>query len=400
MPIKLLVNLTPLRNPLTGIGYYTKNIITELLKRDVQLVGLRQGQRLERDEIAALLAALASDEEHTRAAPNNIRKLPSGLKNWLISGVRSLPGIYALKYCLVNWRARRHLTALAQEGYVYFEPSFVPMVFTGKVVTTIHDLSFITYPHFHPQERVAFLTERVRTAVASSAHLLVDSDSIAGELCRHYGVDAATVSTIHLGVERDFKPYSASECLAILTRFGLHYKGFMLTVATLEPRKNLARLVNAYRALPDAIKARYPLVLVGHAGWDNDELFSANQDLLASQRLIITGYVNEHDLRRLYASARLFAYPSLYEGFGLPILEAMASGTAVLSSNRGATAEVAGSAALLVVPECIPAITSAMQTILSDKSVRSSLETKSRVRAQQFSWPTCADEILAVVSKL
>jgi len=393
MPIKILINLNPLRKPLTGIGYYTKNIITELLKRDVVVVGLQNGRLLNKSDIALLLSTLESPIE------NNDSKQPP-FKKMLINRLRTLPGIYSLKHHLVNLRAKKHLMVLARDGYVYFEPSFVPMAFDGKIVTTIHDLSFITYPEFHPKERVAFLTKEVASSVAVSTHLMVDSDYIRDELLKNYVKSEASVSTVHLGVEQSFKRYSADNCATILSRLGIKYKGFILSVATLEPRKNLPRLVSAYRALPEELKAQYPLVLVGDAGWKNNELFDRNLDLLTSKQLIITGYVADDDLKHLYASAKLFAYPSLYEGFGLPVLEAMASGAAVMTSNIGATAEVAGCAALLVAPECIDSMASGMSSILTDDRLRFSLESQSIERAKVFTWIKCVDDIVTIIRKL
>ncbi|WP_037026895.1 glycosyltransferase family 4 protein [Psychromonas aquimarina] len=393
MQIKLLINLNPLRKPLTGIGYYTKNVIAELLKRDVILVGLQNGHLFEKSDIEQLLSSFESKSQ-------NEDSVQFTLKKTLINIVRSVPGIYSIKHLLVNFRAKKYLRQLASEGYVYFEPSFVPMPFDGQVVTTVHDLSFITYPEFHPKERVTFLTKKVKSAVTVSTHVMVDSDYIRDELLQNYEKAEGAVSTVYLGADDSFQPYSVFDCSQILSHFEIKYKGFILSVATLEPRKNLPRLVSAYRALPDKLKELYPLVLVGDPGWKNNELFEQNQDLLKSKQLIITGYVADDDLKRLYASAKLFAYPSLYEGFGLPVLEAMASGAVVMTSNIGATAEVAGNSALLIAPDSIKSMRDGMSSILTDDQLIASLESSSIERAKLFSWKKCVDDILTIVQHL
>lgn len=391
MQIKLLINLNPLRPPLTGIGYYTKNIVKECLQRNIEFVGIKNGKLFNRPEINGLIASL---EDHSDAP------LHSSSKKKMVELLRSFPGIYAVKHFLVSLRAKKILDSLAKQGFIYFEPSFVPMKFKGKIITTIHDLSFITHPEFHPIERVNFLTKMVKNTVAVSKHIIVDSDFIKNELLNHYSVSKDRVSTVYLGVDDKFKVYIKQETLLTLDKLKIEHNEFILSVATLEPRKNLARLVESYRDLPDDLKNRYPLVLVGNSGWKNSSLFDSIQDLVESGNIIVTGYLSDTELNHLYSGAALFVYPSLYEGFGLPIIEAMASGSAVITSNCGATAEVAGQSALLIDPESNKAITNGISSVLLDANVRRTLEEEAITRASFFSWRKCVDDILSVASKL
>lgn len=393
MQSKLLINLNPLRLPLTGIGYYTKNIVKECLQRNIELVGIKNGKIFSKQEIKEFIVLL---EENSSVSNHS----SVSFKNKLFELLRSFPGIYVVKYFLISIRAKKILSRLAKDGFTYFEPSFVPMKFNGKIITTIHDLSFLTHPEFHPIERVNFLTKMVKKTILVSNHIIVDSDFIKGELLDHYSISKELVSTVYLGVERKFRIYDKREVCPTLDKLNIRHNEFILSVATLEPRKNLSRLVDSYRDLSDKIKNKYPLVLVGSSGWKNSALFDSIQDLVDSGNIVVAGYLSDAQLNHVYSSAALFVYPSIYEGFGLPIIEAMASGTAVLTSDCGATAEVAEQSALLVNPESTKAITDGIASILLGKELRLSLEEKAINRASRFTWRKCVDDILSVTENL
>ncbi|WP_413700391.1 glycosyltransferase family 4 protein [Psychromonas sp. KJ10-10] len=393
MQIKLLINLNILRPALTGIGYYTKNIIKECLKRNIELVGIKNGKLLDQQEIKELITSL---EDISGVSPGS----SLSFKQRSVELLRSFPGIYAIKYYLISVRAKKILNSLAEQGFIYFEPSFVPMQYKGKIITTIHDLSFITHPEFHPVERVNFLTKMVKQSVAVSNHIVVDSNFIRSELMENYSIKESQLSTVYLGVEDKFRVYDQQEVAPILNKLNLKQNRFILSVATLEPRKNLAKLVESYRELSDELKVKYPLVLVGSSGWKNSALFDSIQDLIENGNIIVTGYLSDIELNHIYSSAALFVYPSIYEGFGLPIIEAMASGTAVITSNCGATAEVAGDFAFLVDPTNKKAISEGIESILSDPNLRLSLEEKAISRASSFTWGKCVDDLLSIAQKL
>ena len=389
---KLLINLNPLRPPLTGIGYYTKNIVKECLQRDVELVGIKNGRLLCKQDIQELILSLELSSSVNR-------KVSTSFKQNIIELLRKFPGIYAIRYFLVFIRARKVLSSLAKNGFTYFEPSFVPMRFNGDIITTIHDLSFITYPDFHPIERVNYLKKMVKQAISVSKHIMVDSNFIKKELLDNYSIAEDKVSTVYLGVEHKFKAYEKEQVTSTLTNLNIEANAFILSVATLEPRKNLTKLVEAYRNLPVELKNKYPLVLVGNSGWKNSSLVDSIQDLVDSKHIIVTGYLSDTQLNHVYSSATLFVYPSIYEGFGLPVIEAMASGTAVITSNCGATAEVAGESALLVSPTSAKAITDGMSSILEDDELRGALEKMAVQRASLFTWKKCTDDILSILNK-
>ncbi|MCB1771577.1 MAG: glycosyltransferase family 4 protein, partial [Candidatus Competibacteraceae bacterium] len=171
-------------------------------------------------------------------------------------------------------------------------------------------------------------------------------------------------------------------------------------VSTLEPRKNLPRLLIAYARLPEALRARHPLALVGAKGWLNTELERHLAPLERTGQLRRLGYVPQDDLPALYAGAHAFAYPSLYEGFGLPLLEAMASGIPALSSHRSSLPQVAGDAALLINPEDIDDLTAGLEHLLSDELWRAAARPRGLEQARRFSWERCVEETIAVYRRL
>jgi glycosyltransferase involved in cell wall biosynthesis len=176
----------------------------------------------------------------------------------------------------------------------------------------------------------------------------------------------------------------------------LEGKPYVLAVGTLEPRKNLERLISAWSSLDANARAGHVLALVGPVGWDAAPILAAARD----QGAQLLGRVREEELRALYAGASAFAYPSLYEGFGLPVLEAMAAGAPVLTSNVSSLPEVAGDAALLVDPTDVTAIATGLSRLLSDPALAESLRARGRARAAEFSWERTARETLALLRSI
>ncbi|MGR5220935.1 glycosyltransferase family 4 protein [Vibrio parahaemolyticus] len=393
MQTKVLINLSPIKRPLTGIGYYTLNIVKELLKRSVEVVSIHDGRYLNSEQTAKFiqdfeLAGLVK----TRSG--------SGIKRKLVSVARGIPGSYQLKKLLLTIKLRPKLKMLAESNYVYFEPSFIPFEYAGKTVTTIHDLSFVTHPEFHPRSRVEYLQSSLSTTIAKSNHIVVDSNFILDELNQHYAESISKSSTLHLGVDEGFGSQHSEDSSSLLDRLNLFNKSYILSVCTLEPRKNLTRLIEAYKSLPANIREQSPLVLVGDSGWKNEAMVDSARSLVASGQIKFTGYVSDRELKQLYASAMVFAYPSLYEGFGLPVVEAMASGAPVLTSNCGATKEVAGDGALLVEPTSIEAITSGLLKLIENPLLREQFVEKGNMRVAQFTWKNTVDDLLQTIERL
>jgi len=251
----------------------------------------------------------------------------------------------------------------------------------------------------HPKDRVKAIVRRLQWAADTADAIITVSAFVREEVIERLGVPPEKVTAIHNGVDAAFQPKDASQTTGSLTQLGLRHGGYVLAVGTLEPRKNLARLCRAYRALPDATRQAFPLVLAGMKGWGDADFA---RDLAALEKegsLVTPGYLEAAALRDLYAGAAVFVYPSVYEGFGLPVAEAMASGTPVITSNVSSLPEVAGDAARLVDPLSVDDIASALSQLLADEGMRQRLAEAGLARAKVFTWDATARETLGVYER-
>lgn len=268
----------------------------------------------------------------------------------------------------------------------------VPAGLRCPLLFTCYDLTFVTHPDCHTWGNKVHCAAGLLTADLQEAHFLAISEDAKQELQNVLGVEAERIDVVYPAPAGRFAPLDRERVQKRLTeRLGLE-GGFLLAVGTIEPRKNLLRLLEAYGRLDEALRQRYPLLLAGGAGWqDAAELdrVLARPTLSGVRRL---GRVEDDVLLDLYNGAAVFAYPSLAEGFGLPIVEAMACGTAVLTSAVSATAEVAGDAALLVDPQDTDAIADGLGRLLADDTLRRRLAEAGRRRAADFSWQKAAKQ--------
>jgi alpha-1,3-rhamnosyl/mannosyltransferase len=214
-------------------------------------------------------------------------------------------------------------------------------------------------------------------------------------LFKQLASDARSVGPRPLGADV-FHPRSQSELTEKLSGYGLEYGRYLLVVATLEPRKNLLRLLQAYSSLDNSVRNRYPLVIAGAKGWLTDQLEKLLVSLESSGQIKRLGYIAQQDLPLLYAGAHGFVFPSLYEGFGLPLLEAMASGVPVLTSCRSSLPEVAGENALLVEPEDIDELAMAMVKLIEDDGWRETAIRGGLQQALKHSWERCIANTIGV----
>ncbi|MFP5503119.1 MAG: glycosyltransferase family 4 protein, partial [Candidatus Sericytochromatia bacterium] len=265
----------------------------------------------------------------------------------------------------------------------------------SAVVATIHDLTAIRFPEWHaPYQRL--VARYLPKSIRRTRLILADSQSTANDLMSYLDVPAEKIRVVPLAAAPHFdKPPSAEALLAVRARYGLAGP-YYLFVGTLEPRKNLGALLLAYQKLPRAMQEAHPLVLVGSRGWEDEKLISMI-DALPTVRWL--GRVPDADLPALMAEALAFVYPSRFEGFGLPVLEAMAAGAPVVTSTVSSLPEVTGTGAeaagLLVEPEDVEGIAGAMRQLAEDEDLRESLIRRGRERAKTFSWDRTAELTLA-----
>jgi glycosyltransferase involved in cell wall biosynthesis len=273
---------------------------------------------------------------------------------------------------------------------LYHEPAALPLPFRGPTVITVHDLSWIRFPETHPADRVETLTRAFPRALDRANHVIVDSEFTRQEIIEVYGTRPDKISTAPLAARAGFRPREQDECVPVLAEHGLTFRRFVLGVGTLEPRKNLETIVHAYSAMPESYRHTYPLVLVGAKGWLTSGLEAALRPLVDQGHARPLGYVSDQALAVLYSSAHVLVYPSLYEGFGLPPLEAMASGTPVIVSARASLPEVVGVAGVLINPASVDDLRGALERLHGDEQHWRALAEAGLRRSQDFSWARCA----------
>lgn len=285
---------------------------------------------------------------------------------------------------------------------LYHATDFVlpPTYRTTRTVLTVHDLSFVRAPESASPALKRYLDRVVPRSVYRADHVLADSQATKDDLIALYGVQPDKISVLLSGVHPRFQPVRDPAALAsVRARYGIGDVPFVLSVGTVQPRKNYERLMQALAALPDALHDIH-LVIAGGRGWLQGPIFAAIDSLGLRDRVHFIGFADDADLPALYSAARCFAFPSLYEGFGLPVLEAMACGTPVVTSNVSSLVEVAGDAALLVDPLSIPEITAALARLLTDETLRPELVGRGLHQASLFTWDKAAAQLRGLYSQL
>jgi glycosyltransferase involved in cell wall biosynthesis len=288
---------------------------------------------------------------------------------------------------------------------LFHSPDFVLPPVRGGIPTllTVHDLSFVHYPATFPANLVAYLNRVVPRSVARATHILADSQSTKRDLAAIWRVPDDKVTVLYSGVNERFRPVTDATALAaVRARYGLGDRPYVLAVGTVQPRKNYELLVRAFRAVAQA--GPHVLVIAGGRGWLTEGLDAEITRQGVADRVILPGFVDDADLPALYSAADLFVFPSLYEGFGLPLLEAMACGVPVISSDASSLPEVAATggepAALLLPPGDEAAWSAAMLRLLTDETARQRLSTAGVAQAARFTWQAAARQLAALYERL
>ncbi len=269
-----------------------------------------------------------------------------------------------------------------------------------KVVVTIYDASVATHPECHRRANVMHCLAGIKDAVKYADAIIAISKHTRDDLVRLFNAPPGLITVTHLAAGQEYHPVrDAGKLKAARKKYGLPEGGYVLFVGSLEPRKNVRTLLEAYAGIKESFKRDFPLVIAGGKGWMNSDIPGVVKDLKIEKHARFAGYIDSPDIAAVYSGASVFVYPSLYEGFGLPILEAMGCGTPVITSNTSSMPEVAGDAAVLVTPTDADALGGALEAVLGNDDARAEMGRKGLERAKMFSWEKCAKETLEVYRK-
>lgn len=365
MKPKILIDTLLLLAPLSGIGRYTYEI-TKILEKNREF------------EYSYFYGYISKHLIKTSDAPTakSMRSLIVGnplLKSIARAILFRLSGVMTSQYNL------------------YWQPNFIlrKNIKARKTVVTVHDFSWEIYPELQPSDRVRYFQKNFYTQLMKCDHIITGSEFTKNEIIERTNISLEKITVIYHGVNHDVfypRPFETPK------------QKYLLAVGSIEPRKNLKNLLNAYAKLDKNIKDEYNLTLVGALGWNNSEIM----DLILSLKEWVhySGYVSDEALAHLYSQASLFIYPSLYEGFGIPPLEAMACGVPVVASKASSLPEVCGNAAYYIDPLNVDSIAEGIVTILNDENLKNELIKKGLFRAKEFSWEKSAKAHLAIFKEI
>ena len=347
-------------------------------------------------ELGRALAAIASDHEFEIVSPSAFSSidasLPPNLK-LVNAGLDSLRrrgwwSIYLPRYCRRASFALFHGTNFA-----------LPYWASCPTVLTIHDLSLLLYPETHEKHLVLRARVKLPLAARKATAIITPSETVKGEVCEHLGVSADKVFAIPEAARACFYPMPTAESRPVCQRFGIEAE-FLLFVGTVEPRKNLLTLVRAFEQIIRSTSSKLQLVIAGEKGWLSGDLMDYLRDSHIGERVLFTGHLPDEDLRALYSSCRVFVYPSLYEGFGLPLLEAMACGAPVVTSRIPSIVETVADVARLISPTDVDDLARGITALLDDAGEREHRSTAGIAHAKKFSWERTASATWEVYQKL
>jgi alpha-1,3-rhamnosyl/mannosyltransferase len=380
--LKVILAVDAIKAPLTGVGRYALELANRLHHQaDIEEVRYFSRWRF-LDDIAQRGASAASPGNDTGA----FRKmLKNRITSWLY-GTFS-PAIHRVRLA-------------SYKDYIYHSPNYYLPPFNGRTVASFHDLSVYKYPDYQPAARVAYMKRQIPLTLKRADFIISGSDFSRQEIIEFLGWPGDKIVSVPYGVGGEFMPYPEHQIRKPLSQIGLKPGGYSLCVATIEPRKNILGLLRGFSRLPVDLQHRWPLVLVGARGWHSEETHSCIEQMQAKGAVRYLGYVPESVLPILFAGARAFLFPSFYEGFGLPVIEAMACGVPVMTSNCSSLPEVANGAAHLVPPEDDAQLTDGIRLVLEDEEWRQAVIPLGFEIARRYSWDATVKKTVEVYRRV
>lgn len=363
----------PLSRKKTGIGHYTFELARSLAT-------IVPGHEFE-----IVSPSVFSIDDAELPIPENLKLFSAGL-----NGLRRRCwwSIYLPRYC-------------KRASFALFHGTNFELPYWTKcpTVLTIHDLSLLLYPETHEKHLVRRARLKLPRAARTAAAIITPSEAVKSEVCEHWGVSADKVFAIPEAARAAFYPMALSQSRAVCQRLGVEDE-FILFVGTVEPRKNLLTLVRAFERIIRGTSTHVQLVIAGDKGWLSDDLMNYLRDNDVRERVLFTGHLPDGDLRALYSSCRVFVYPSLYEGFGLPLLEAMACGAPVVTSRVPSIMETVGDVARLINPSDVEDLASGIMWLLDDAIEREHCSAAGLQHVKRFSWERTARATWDIYQKL
>ena len=378
--LKVVLSIDPVKFPLTGIGRYTYELALGLQKARLHDVQFLRGTTLMRT------LPLPDDAKPMAHIPS--------WKRWIQKNPIAV-GLYRLVNPRLKGQALKGL-----EDHVFHGPNYYLPPFGGRSVVTMHDLSPYLWSQSHPPERVRYMQAEIQLSLKRATALITDTEYTRQEVAKFFSWPLDRIHAVHLASSPEFKPHAVGQLTPVLHPMGLKPGGYSLFTGTVEPRKNIATLLDAYAQLSASTRSRWPLVIAGYRGWGSQDLHQRLERAQSEGWLRYLGFVPHETLPSLMAGARLLTYPSLYEGFGLPVLEAMASGVPVVCSNASTLPEVAGDAAAFHDPMDVAKLAGLIETGLQDEMWRSEAIASGLKQAAKFSWERCTQQTLDVYQRV
>ena len=373
--MRVLIDCTQVTRKKAGVGIYAENMIREIIKLD--------------SGISWFLLVQNDDPDFDFSQHSNVRLMRVSSRIF-----RKLPFRFLLEQLFIP------LLALAYRINVVhsLHYSFPLMPMFSKKVVTIHDMTMFLMPEMHLASKVRYFRFFIGAAARRADALGFDSHSAHNDFLKLFPHPTPSCDIVHLGKGPQFRPdLDPQEVDRVVRGYGLT-QPYVLYIGTIEPRKNLDRLTQAFSTLAQTYPT-HTLVIAGMKGWMYESLFELVRTLGLENRVVFTGFVAETDKPFLIRGAEVFAYVSLYEGFGIPVLEALACGTPTLTSDVSSIPEVTGDAALLIDHSSVQDITAGLERLLADPSLRNELAAKSISQAARFSWPATAATTLNLYRK-
>lgn len=363
--MRIALNARILQAPRTGIGHYVAELVNAL--------------RNETDVEVTLFHGWGWSSALPEAAMPGYSRLTPLL--------RQIPGAYQAR----RWLEQKRFDQGRAQGIdLYHEPSLWPLAFDGPTVITLHDLTHLHFPETQPLARLKEIERRLAIGVQQARLILTDSQAIADEAQAYFGLPAERFVVAPLGVAARFHPREANVISPVLKAHAVTAREYFLCVGTLEPRKNLSLALRAHALLPEGVRERFPLLIVGMAGWQREQFSDELRQALASGHVCLLGYLPDEQVAQLLAGARALIFPSLYEGFGLPVLEAMACGTPVVLTRSSAMPEVAGAAGNYIDADDADGLRDVMSRLIDDQAHWQACRKAGLQQARLFSWERCA----------